>query len=124
MYTNTFLAAAALAVTAQAGTSCPDVWSTVASDLKSNLFSSCNNDTRAAIRLPFHDCFAGACDGSIILSDECTTRAENKQLVNICSTLGNKAKQHNVGVADLIQVAGGTSSISFPPHPSLIACRL
>lgn len=101
-----FLFTMALAATAQA--QCPAVWGTVASDLKGNLFSDCNNNTRAAIRLPFHDCYAGACDGSIILSDECTTRGENTQLVGICSTLGDMATSYNVSVADLIQVAGGT----------------
>lgn len=105
MQSHFFLFTAALAATARA--QCPAIWSDVSSDLKSNLFSTCNDDARAAIRLPFHDCYAGACDGSIILSDECTTRDENSQLVDICSSLGDKATQYNVSVADLIQVAGG-----------------
>lgn len=90
-------------------TQCPSVWGTVAADLN-GIFSGtdgCTDDARAAIRLPFHDCFPGACDGSIILSDECTTRGENSQLVDICSTLGAKATEYNVSTADMIQVAGG-----------------
>lgn len=68
-------------------TSCPSVWAEVATDLN-GLFAGtdgCTDDARAAIRLPFHDCFPGACDGSIILSDECTARGENSQLTGICS---------------------------------------
>lgn len=107
MYSKVFLLTTAIAATARA--QCPAIWSTVASDLKANLFSSCNDDARAAIRLPFHDCYAGACDGSIILSDECTTRGENTQLVGICASLGNVSTQYGVGVGDLIQVAGGKS---------------
>ncbi|KAF3762812.1 heme peroxidase [Cryphonectria parasitica EP155] len=107
----------ALVATTQA--QCPAIWGTVASDLKSNLFSTCNNDTRAAIRLPFHDCYAGACDGSIILSDECATRAENVQLVDICTTLGDKATEYNVSVADLIQVAGAIAVAQCPPGPTV-----
>lgn len=90
-------------------TSCPSVWGTVAADLNA-IFAGddgCTDDARAAIRLPFHDCFPGACDGSIILSDECTARGENSQLVGICSTLGAKATEYNVSTADMIQVAGG-----------------
>lgn len=91
--------------------SCPSVWSDVAGKLE-DIFGGCNSYARQAIRLPFHDCFAGACDGSIILSDECTARSENARLVPICGTLGNIANQYQVGVADLIQVAAGTSSPS------------
>lgn len=90
---------------------CPSIWGTVAADLNS-IFAGddgCTDDARAAIRLPFHDCFPRACDGSIILSDECTARGENSQLVDICSTLGAKATEYNVSTADMIQVAGGTS---------------
>lgn len=90
-------------------TQCPSVWGTVAADLNA-IFAGddgCTDQARAAIRLPFHDCFPGACDGSIILSDECTARGENSQLVDICSTLGDKATEYNVSTADMIQVAGG-----------------
>lgn len=95
-------------------TQCPSVWGTVAADLQ-GIFAGddgCTDQARAAIRLPFHDCFPGACDGSIILSDECTSRAENAQLVDICSTIGAMATQYNVSTADMIQVAGGKTYIS------------
>lgn len=88
---------------------CPSAWTDVAADLKTSFITNgdCNDDARAAIRLAFHDCFPGSCDGSIILSDECTARGENTQLVDICSTLGDKATQYSVGTADLIQFAAG-----------------
>lgn len=109
-----FLVAAILSarVTAQdsdsnSDSSCPQIWGTVANQLR-DLFGDCNSAARQAIRLPFHDCFAGACDGSIILSDECTARPENTQLVPICQSLASVAEENDVGVADLIQVAAGT----------------
>lgn len=89
---------------------CPAVWTDVATELKSTFIDSdgnCNDDARAAIRLAFHDCFPGACDGSIILADECTDRGENTQMIDICSTLGTMATNFTVGVADLIQFAAG-----------------
>ncbi|KAK2613088.1 hypothetical protein N8I77_000017 [Diaporthe amygdali] len=100
---------------------CPSVWGTVAADLKT-IFAGddgCTDDARAAIRLPFHDCFPGACDGSIILSDECTSRGENAQLIDICSTIGAKATQYNVSTADMIQVAGAVAIAACPPGPTL-----
>ncbi|KAL7629018.1 hypothetical protein AAE478_000536 [Parahypoxylon ruwenzoriense] len=87
---------------------CPAVWTDVAADLKSTFVGSdgkCTDDARAAIRLSFHDCFPSTCDGSIILSSECTDRGENTQLVGICSTLADKVTQFDVGAADLIQFA-------------------
>lgn len=107
MYAKNFLVAAVLSSVVRA-TSCPSAWSNVGFKLK-DTFGECNSLARQAIRLPFHDCFPGACDGSIILSDECNTRDENTQLRQICSTLGSMAKEFKVGVADLIQVAAGMS---------------
>ena len=93
--------------------SCPSVWSDAAVDLKSSFTETngtCTDDARAAIRLSFHDCFPGACDGSIILANECTDRGENSQLVDICSIIGSKASQYNVSTADMIQFATGKST--------------
>lgn len=89
---------------------CPAVWKDVATDLYALFVDSAGqatDDARAAIRIPFHDCFPEACDGSIILADECSTRPENAQLIPICNILGQKATQYNVGTADTIQLAAG-----------------
>lgn len=103
---------------------CPAVWTDVAADLGATFLDSngkCTDDARAAIRLAFHDCFPGAaCDGSIILANECTDRFENSQMTGICSTLGDKATQFGVGVADLIQFAAGKFiNISSTSNPQL-----
>ncbi|KAI1079162.1 heme peroxidase [Whalleya microplaca] len=96
------------ALVAQARAQCPSVWTDVATDLKTLFVGSdgtCTDDARAAIRLSFHDCWPGACDGSIILADECGDRTENIQMVGICGTLGDMATDSGVGTADLIQFA-------------------
>ncbi|KAK8070235.1 hypothetical protein PG994_006851 [Apiospora phragmitis] len=91
---------------------CPSVWGKVANDLKSTLVGDdggLTDNGRASVRVPFHDCFPGACDGSIILANECTDRPENGQMIPICGILGQKADEHKVGVADIIQLAGALS---------------
>ncbi|KAI1462162.1 class II peroxidase [Annulohypoxylon moriforme] len=101
---------------------CPAVWTDVATELKSTFIDSdgnCNDDARAAIRLAFHDCFPGACDGSIILADECTDRGENAQMIDICSTLGTMATNFTVGTADLIQFAAAFGIASCPGLPAI-----
>ncbi|KAI5917032.1 heme peroxidase [Camillea tinctor] len=100
--------------------SCPTVWTTIASDVKTAFLSddsNCNDDARAAIRASFHDCFPGSCDGSLILANECTDRGENAQMVGICSTLGDMASQYNVSTADMIQfgAAMGIAACSLGP---------
>ncbi|KAI0121738.1 ligninase LG6 precursor [Xylariales sp. AK1849] len=89
-------------------TTCPSVWTDVATDLKALFVDSsgaATDDARAAVRTTFHDCFPGTCDGSLILAGECTDRAENTQMISICSTLGGIATQYNVSTADTIQLA-------------------
>lgn len=84
--------------------SCPAVWTKVAADLK-DTFAGCSSEARQAIRAAFHDCFTGACDGSLILANECLDREENLQIQPICDLLGQKAVEYNVGTADMIQAA-------------------
>ncbi|KAI0834096.1 class II peroxidase [Hypoxylon sp. FL0890] len=118
----TFLLTALVAHYGLARAQCPAVWTEVAADLKTTFLDTdgnCNDDARAAIRLAFHDCFPEACDGSIILADECTERAENTQMVDICSILGDKATQYSVGTADLIQFAAAFGIASCPGLPSI-----
>ncbi|KAK7943907.1 peroxidase [Apiospora aurea] len=91
---------------------CPSVWGKVAKDLKKTLVGNdgrLNDNGRASVRVPFHDCFPAACDGSIILANECTDRPENGQMIPICGILGQKANDYKVGVADIIQLAGALS---------------
>ncbi|KAL5417523.1 hypothetical protein PMIN06_001044 [Paraphaeosphaeria minitans] len=86
---------------------------------------TCSDAARAAIRLAFHDCFPGSCDGSIINAKECTERVENTQMVRICGTLGEKADEYGVGTADIIQFAAaiGLASCSGGPVISFYSGR-
>lgn len=88
---------------------CPGVWRDIAEELKYWFIDDeglCSDLAAQAVRLPFHDCFpSGGCDGSIILSNECTTRVENSQLVPICGVLYKMTLDYGVGAADLINFA-------------------
>ena len=94
--------------------SCPAVWSEISTTLTEQYLADgqCTDAARAAIRAAFHDCFNGACDGSLILADECSN-TENNGLQTLCSSLSDLAKDKDVGVADLIQFAGGTLFLSL-----------
>ncbi|KAJ4289880.1 hypothetical protein N0V90_011213 [Kalmusia sp. IMI 367209] len=95
--------------------SCPPVWKDISSTLTQQFLADgqCTDAARAAIRSAFHDCFNGACDGSLILANECSN-SENRGLERLCGNLGSLAQQKNVGVADLIQFAAGNLSICLP----------
>lgn len=102
-------------LSARSGT-CPPIWTTVTKDLTTMFLSNgqCNDDARAAIRAAFHDCgtwnkaqgSTGGCDGSLILAGE-TSRPENNGLQDISNKLLTLARKRGVGVADMIQFAGG-----------------
>lgn len=100
---------------------CPAVWNDIANQLGSLFLSNgqCNDNARGAIRAAFHDCFNGACDGSLILAQE-YSRPENNGLASICQTLGSIAEQHNVGTADLIQFAAGVPPFSPPQAQTIL----
>lgn len=100
--------------------SCPAVWSKVASELKAD-FAGCGRDAHGAIRAVFHDCITSGCDGSLILSDECTTRSENRGLSNICTKLNGWREKYRVGAADIIQFAGAMAISSCPLGPRVQA---
>ena len=105
-------------ITAAQG-SCPEIWSTVAADLQAE-FSGCNDDARAAIRAPFHDCLNNGCDGSLVLAGECS-RAENSGLEDFCGKVSGWSQRYTVGVADLIQFAQAVAIAVCPLGPRIRA---
>ncbi|KAK6069325.1 ligninase lg6 precursor [Seiridium cupressi] len=118
---STFAIVSLLCAVAAGQTTCPSVWTDVATDMKALFVDSAGaatDDARAAIRLSFHDCFPSACDGSIILANECSDRGENSQMVDICTTLGDMATQYNVSTADIIQL-GTALGVSAALGPTM-----
>ena len=93
--------------------SCPPIWNSIAQDLSSQMLDDagqCNDLARAAIRSAFHDCFNNGCDGSLFLGGE-HTRDENGGLAEGVPVLGELANKWNVGVADMLQFAGGKCAL-------------
>jgi hypothetical protein len=102
------------------GETCPPVWNEISTALTAQFLADgqCTDAARAAIRASFHDCFNGACDGSLILADECSN-TENRGLERLCGNLGNLASQKDVGVADLIQFAAAHAIKTCPGGPTV-----
>jgi hypothetical protein len=98
---------------------CPSVWSDVSKELQTT-FTGCGRDAHGAIRAPFHDCINNGCDGSLILTDECS-RAENAGLSDICSKLKGWSSKYNVSAADIIQFAAATAIAVCPLGPKVQA---
>ena len=104
---------------------CPQRWWNLAGDLETFFHrdGTCSDPARAAIRLAFHDCFPGTCDGSIIKAGECTSRPENAQMVEVCTILGNKSMEYNVSAADIVQFGAGRLSLQllnlYLPHTDM-----
>ncbi|KAF2640825.1 heme peroxidase [Massarina eburnea CBS 473.64] len=97
------------------------VWKNISSTLTEQFLGSdgqCTDAARAAIRSSFHDCFNGACDGSLILANECSN-TENIGLAKLCSNLGPLATQKNVSTADLIQFAAAHAIKTCPGGPTV-----
>ncbi|KAK7936162.1 hypothetical protein PG985_001657 [Apiospora marii] len=82
---------------------CDPAWRVVSKDLRA-LFKGCSDAARSSTRAAFHDCFPGACDGSLTLQEE-LDRDENALLVSISRTLSEKATRYKVSKADMIQAA-------------------
>ncbi|KAF3006649.1 hypothetical protein E8E13_008139 [Curvularia kusanoi] len=83
-------------------------------------FSGCGRDAHGAIRAPFHDCINNGCDGSLILTDECS-RSENAGLLDICGKLLGWTKKYNTSAADMIQFAAATAISECPLGPRVKA---
>ncbi|KAI7461830.1 class II peroxidase [Hortaea werneckii] len=111
--------------------SCPQVWSSIASDLKRN-FAGCNNLARSAVRFAFHDSAgysvknptyspaSGGADGSLLLSDEEVSRSDQNPLQGFRSFLLGKYngyKDQDVSAADFVQVAGMIGVKACPGGP-------
>ncbi|KAF2430928.1 heme peroxidase [Tothia fuscella] len=113
--TSTGSSAPASSSSAAGATSC-DVWSKISSTL-SGMFSGCNDDSRAAIRAVFHDCFPdGGCDGSLAIAEE-LNRPINAGLVRTVNKLKALADQNSVPVADMLMFAGSAAVLSCPGGP-------
>ena len=99
---------------------CPDIWTQISKTLTQQFLGDgqCTDAARAAIRASFHDCFNGACDGSLILANECSN-IENRGMERLCSNLANVATQTKVGVADLIQFAAAHAVKTCPGGPTV-----
>lgn len=99
---------------------CPAVWTQISSQLTEQFLADgqCTDAARAAIRSAFHDCFNGACDGSLILADECSRR-ENKGLERLCGNLETVQENTGVGMADLIQFAAAHAIKTCPGGPTV-----
>lgn len=99
---------------------CPAVWTQISSQLTEQFLADgqCTDAARAAIRSSFHDCFNGACDGSLILADECSRR-ENKGLERLCGNLKTVQENTGVGMADLIQFAAAHAIKTCPGGPTV-----
>lgn len=94
-----------------------DVWPDIGEYLKECFIDAeggCTQLAAQAVRLPFHDCFPdGGCDGSIILTDECTSRPENQQMIPLCHLLYEIYYDKHVGAADLINFAACKSPLAL-----------
>ena len=99
---------------------CPAVWTQISAQLTEQFLANgqCTDAARAAIRSSFHDCFNGACDGSLILADECSN-IENRGLERLCGNLKNVQTNTGVGMADLIQFAAAHAVKTCPGGPTI-----
>ncbi|RDA95301.1 hypothetical protein CP533_3516 [Ophiocordyceps camponoti-saundersi (nom. inval.)] len=108
------------------------VWKQIADDMAQTMAGpdrQCNDVARAAVRLGFHDAGAwsmrmgassGGADGSIVLAKECETRSENNGLQDVCKRMRawfDKYKQHDISMADLIQMGANVGTVVCPLGP-------
>lgn len=109
-----------LGINKQSSATCPAVWSQISTQLTAQFLADgqCTDAARAAIRSSFHDCFNGACDGSLVLADECSNK-ENRGLERLCGNLKTVQANTKVGMADLIQFAAAHAVKTCPGGPTI-----
>lgn len=102
------------------GGACPPIWSQISTTLTQQFSANgqCTDPARAAIRAAFHDCFPGACDGSLVLANECS-QPVNAAMTRFCNNIANVATQTKVGMADLIQFAAAHAVKTCPGGPTI-----
>ncbi|KAI1410437.1 putative class II peroxidase [Hypoxylon sp. FL1857] len=106
------------------------IWYYIIQDLQSAFVydQGCTDLARGAIRLGFHDAATwdifssyGGADGSILLSDE-LSRSDNLGLAETGAQTKawyEKYKSYGIGMADLIQTAAMTATVSCPGGPRI-----
>ncbi|CAE7013403.1 hypothetical protein CFE70_002369 [Pyrenophora teres f. teres 0-1] len=109
--------AAAPAFALNISSNCPAVWTKVAAELQAE-FAGCTIYAHKSIRATFHDCINNGCDGSLVLTDECS-RTENSGLVSVCGKIQGWATKYNVGVADMLQFAAAQGISACPLGPKV-----
>ncbi|KAK2040427.1 peroxidase manganese-dependent 1 [Colletotrichum somersetense] len=108
------------------------VWKHIANELVTTFRNQdgCTDPARASIRLGFHDASGwsrntgdlGGADGSIVLAPEEIGRSLNKGLEDIVQQMKvwhDKYSKFGAGMADLIQFAANTATVSCPGGPRI-----
>lgn len=116
------------------GKTCPAVWQTISSELKST-FQGCNRNARTAIRFAFHDAggyssktppygaASGGADGSLLLNDDEMSRVSQQPMQDYRAYLRGIYDEYHAKItaADLIQFAGAVGLKSCPGGPTIKA---
>ncbi|EME46791.1 hypothetical protein DOTSEDRAFT_33342 [Dothistroma septosporum NZE10] len=135
IFTSSIASAAVAGQKRGSSSSCPAIWSQVASQLKRD-FNGCNDLARSAIRFAFHDAAgysssnpqyapaSGGADGSLLLNDVEVSRStetpmKQKYRDPYLLPLYQKYKSQGVGAADLVQFAGAVGIKSCPGGPTV-----
>ncbi|KAF5353722.1 hypothetical protein D9758_008611 [Tetrapyrgos nigripes] len=89
----------------------------------------CNDNTRAAVRLAFHDAGTfslsleaagkenGGADGSLLVDPDEVLRSENNGLQNIVALLKPMPERFNVSAGDVLHLAGTLAVLACPGGP-------
>ncbi|KAJ6577813.1 heme peroxidase [Mycena capillaripes] len=105
-------------------------WYGIRDDIMRNVYKGrCNDLTRAAVRLAFHDAGPysnalkaagktnGAADGSLLVSPVEQSRPENNGLQAIIAALKGLPQKYNVSSGDVLHLAGTLAVLACPGGP-------